>query len=158
MKIKLPEGLKKFDIPTYVLRRLPSHLAWYKAGPIRNMDETELRFRDGHLRPFTTLEVWLIQQGVECTRLRTAYFLCSAGCKYVAPRSSWQTRLVHGSPMLTGSPLPLWQTNKKRLIAWLAEHKLVPPPHIFSPANDFVAEELPTPTSTYINTPATHAN
>lgn len=157
MKIKLPEGLKKFDIPTYVLRRLPSHLAWYKAGPIRNMDETELRFRDGHLRPFTTLEVWLIQQGVSCTRLRTAYVVSDGG-KYTAAQYRWRELLGAGYVFLTGSPLPLWQTNKKRLIAWLAEHKLVPPPHIFSPANDFVAEELPTPTSTYINIPATHAN
>jgi len=157
MKIKLPEGLRKFDIPTYVLRRLPSHLAWYKAAPVRAMDETELRFRDGHLRPFTTLEVWLIQQGVSCTRLRTAYHL-SGGSKYATAQSMWAARLNAGSTLLTGSPLPLWQTNKKRLIAWLAEHKLVPPSHIFSPANDFVAEELQTPESIQTNTSATHAN
>ena len=157
MKIKLPEGLRKFDIPTYVLRALPRHLAWYKAGPIRAMDETDLRFRDGHLRPFTTLEVWLIERGVPCTRLRTAYYVAD-GHKYTTARYLWGDRLLAGLTMLTGSPLPLWQTNKGRLLAWLAERKLVPPPHIFSPATDFVAEELPTPTSTYINTPATHAN
>ena len=157
MKIKLPEGLKKFDIPTYVLRQLPRHLAWYKAGPINAMDETELRYRDGHLRPFTTLEVWLIQQGVPCTRLRTAYYL-AGGDKYATAQSMWAARINAGDTLLTGAPLPLWQANKGRLLAWLAKHKLVPPPHIFSPATDFVAEELQTPDSIQTNTSATHAN
>ncbi len=157
MKLKLPEGLRRFDIPDFKLRSLPSHLAWYNASPVRTMTDDESRIGLRQVRPFTTLEVWLIDQGVVTSRANNAYFLDSRRRKNPMPMSVWRDRIKSNYPALTASPLPLWQSRHSSLVKWLSERNLTPPAHIFSPASDFVAEELPTSNTSYINPPATHA-
>ncbi len=157
MKIKLPEGLKNFDMAVAVLRRLPKHLNWFHGKRIRELPEDQLRQGSRYLRPFTTLEIWLASKGVFVVRTHRAYFLRdNAVHELGVAREEWGSIAKH-YPLLTTAAVPKLLTTPALLSRFLKERGLKPPRHIFSDSASFVAEELPAMSSTYINSPTHHA-